>query len=179
MHLAAPLLFLLAQAASPAPSSPPSPPPPCVSPAYRQFDFWIGDWDVTNQQCPAGRTCPTSRNRISRILNGCAILEEYETPSGYAGRSLNFHDSNSQKWHQTWIDVGGAPLYLEGGLEGRSMVLFDIRKSRTNGIDWTQRITWTPLPEGRVRQHWEKSKDGGATWENVFDGLYTPRGNRP
>jgi hypothetical protein len=24
----------------------PTPPAPCAAPVYRQFDFWVGDWDV-------------------------------------------------------------------------------------------------------------------------------------
>ena len=44
---------------------------------------------------------------------------------------------------------------------------------------WTvaeiQRITWTPLDGGRVRQHWESTTDGGKTWVTAFDGLYTRR----
>jgi len=113
-----------------------------------------------------------------RILGGCAILEEYETVAGYAGKSLNFYDSNSQQWHQTWIDTGGTPLFLTGKFEGGSMVLVDERTSRVNGRTWTQRITWTPVPGGKVRQHWEKSSDGGLTRETVFDGLYAPRAPR-
>jgi hypothetical protein len=35
-----------------------------------------------------------------------------------------------------------------------------------------QRITWTPLGGGRVRQLWESSTDGGKTWSVAFDGLY-------
>ena len=35
------------------------------------------------------------------------------------------------------------------------------------------RITWTPNQDGTVRQHWENSRDEGATWQTVFDGLYT------
>jgi hypothetical protein len=31
------------------------------------------------------------------------------------------------------------------------------------------------LPDGRVRQHWETSKDGGATWTTAFDGYYRRR----
>jgi hypothetical protein len=34
------------------------------------------------------------------------------------------------------------------------------------------RITWTPQPDGRVRQFWETSSDGGQTWNAAFDGLY-------
>ena len=36
-----------------------------------------------------------------------------------------------------------------------------------------ERITWSVLPGGDVRQHWETSKDGGVKWTTAFDGLYT------
>ena len=162
---------------SPAPSGPPKAPPSpgaaCVPPAFHHFDFWVGEWDVTNQQPPAGRTPPASKSRISRILDGCAVLEEYETANGYAGKSLNFHDAKAGKWHQVWIDNGGTPLFLVGGLQGRSMVMQD-----DGGAPPVNRITWTPLDGGRVRQHWETSKDGGRTWTTSFDGLYSPRAVR-
>jgi hypothetical protein len=29
------------------------------------------------------------------------------------------------------------------------------------------------LDDGRVRQHWRASKDGGETWVTVFDGYYS------
>ena len=168
--LAPAVLLALVQAASPTPAPsgpPPSPGAACTPAEYRQFDFWIGEWDVVNQQPPAGRTPPVSKSRISRILNGCAVLEEYETPSGYAGKSFNFRDK-AGRWNQVWIDNGGQPLFLKGGMEGASMVLRD----ESTPIN---RITWSPAEGGKVRQHWETSKDGGKTWQTSFDGLYSPR----
>jgi hypothetical protein len=35
-----------------------------------------------------------------------------------------------------------------------------------------QRITWSQLPGGKVRQFWESSTDGGKTWTVAFDGTY-------
>ena len=35
------------------------------------------------------------------------------------------------------------------------------------------RTTWTPLEDGRVRQHWESTTDGGKSWSTVFDGYYS------
>jgi hypothetical protein len=32
---------------------------------------------------------------------------------------------------------------------------------------------WTPLPDGRVRQFFEQSNDGGETWVPWFEGFYT------
>jgi len=34
------------------------------------------------------------------------------------------------------------------------------------------RITWTPITDGTVRQHWQISDDQGKTWLTTFDGLY-------
>jgi len=139
---------------------------PCRTAEFRQFDFWLGDWDVTSAAAPG----TTSHNRITLVNDGCTLREEYTTPAGYAGTSLNFYDAPRQRWHQTWIDNQGGALFLEGGIEGDAMVM------RTTGDPANvQRITWTPLPGGEVRQHWESTADGGKTWTSVFDGRYTPR----
>ncbi len=139
---------------------------PCTAPEYRQFDFWLGEWDVESPAAPGS----ASRSRISGINGGCTLREEYTTATGYDGTSLNFYDAARRSWHQTWIDNQGGALYLEGGLQGRSMVL-----ATTGDANNLQRITWTPLDDGRVRQHWEASVDGGGSWTTVFDGFYTRR----
>ena len=45
-----------------------------------------------------------------------------------------------------------------------------------NGGLIKNRITWTPLADGRVRQSWMISRDSGATWQAGFDGFYRRRG---
>jgi hypothetical protein len=178
MPVLAPAAFLLALLQAPAPASPPAAPPSpgaaCTGADHRAFDFWIGEWEVTNQRPRPGQHPPPSQSRISRILSGCAVLEEYETPSGYAGKSLNFYDAGAKAWRQVWIDTGGEPLFLRGGRQGAAMVLAD----EGGAGKAMNRITWTPLDGGRVRQHWEVSKDGGKTFETAFDGLYSPRAPR-
>lgn len=137
---------------------------PCALPENRHFDFWLGEWDVVSPQYPG----VTSRSRITRINDGCTIREDYATPVGYAGTSLNFYDARRKRWHQTWIDNQGGALYLEGGFVGGAMVL-----SMEAGPQAAQRIRWTMLPDGRVRQHWEATSDGGQNWSTVYDGYYT------
>jgi hypothetical protein len=34
------------------------------------------------------------------------------------------------------------------------------------------RVTWTPRPDGTVRQLWETSTDRRRSWQTVFDGVY-------
>ena len=136
---------------------------PCSTPEFRQFDFWLGDWNVESAASPG----KVSRNRITLINGGCTIREEYTTRGGYEGTSLNFYDAARKVWHQTWIDNQGGALYLEGGLQGKAMVLATVTDPQE-----VQRITWTPLDDGRVRQHWETTGDGGKTWTTAFDGYY-------
>lgn len=137
----------------------------CEAEAHHQFDFWIGDWTVTT---PDGQYA--GKNSIKPILNGCALYESWTGSSGYRGDSINFYDSNKKQWHQTWIDYAGNSLYGDGGLVNGNMVLSGSGLDAT-GNKITNRITWTPNPDGSVRQHWESSPDG-ETWTTVFDGLY-------
>jgi hypothetical protein len=53
------------------------------------------------------------------------------------------------------------------------MVLAGERQTPNGKV--TDRIVWTPLEDGRVRQVWDMSSDGGRSWQLLFDGLYTRR----
>jgi hypothetical protein len=144
-------------------------PSACDAPEHRQFDFWIGRWKVTN---PKGDIVGTSR--IERTLNGCVLQEFWSGSKGGAGTSLNLWSAADRRWRQVWADDSGTLLELSGGLEARAMVLRGVHPTPgVPGGTTTERITWTPLEGGTVRQHWESSTDGGGTWTTQFDGLYT------
>ncbi len=137
----------------------------CDAGAHRQFDFWLGEWEV---RTPDGKLAGT--NRIEREYDGCVLHERYDTGRGYRGESLNVYDAPRKVWHQTWVDSSGTLLLLEGGLRDGRMVL----EGRTFDADaqvTRHRITWTPHPDGSVRQFWE-STDAKGQWTTAFDGLY-------
>lgn len=140
---------------------------PCTAPAHRQFDFWLGDWDVAT---PDGKAA--GHNRITLILGGCALREEWAGTSGNHGTSLNMFDAGARRWRQTWVDDGGTVLLLTGEFKGGKMVL-EGESPAAGGATVRQRITWTPLSRGRVRQLWDSSADGGKSWKIEFDGTYT------
>lgn len=141
-------------------------PKPCSTEQYRHFDFWVGQWQVKG---PKGKVVGSSK--ITSILGGCAISEAWTGGSGYQGVSYNFYDNKRNVWHQTWIGGAGGALYLDGGLEGKTMVLQGANKDK-DGNKILQKISWTPLEDGRVKQHWQTSKDDGKTWQNAFVGFY-------
>lgn len=137
----------------------------CNDPRSRQFDFWIGTWKVTNQQGWA-----VGRNRIEPILDSCVLQETWAGESGSAGTSLNFFDTARGKWRQFWVWREGTTLELEGGLVDGAMILEG--DSVEEGKPARNRITWTSVSDGSVRQLWELSPDGGKTWKTLFDGIY-------
>lgn len=143
------------------------PPPPCSDPAYRQFDFWIGEWIVTANDQVAGT------NSIRKVHNGCALEENWQGSGdgGISGSSFNIYDQANDRWHQTWVDGGGTLLLLDGGLVDGAMVMSGQRPSADGSGTTTHRITWTPNDDGTVRQLWEASRDG-ENWSVLFDGRY-------
>jgi hypothetical protein len=138
---------------------------PCEGAAHRQFDFWLGYWEV---RVADGKVAGS--NRITSEYDGCVIHEHYETGRGYRGGSLNSYDAGRGAWHQTWVDNQGTVLLLEGGLQDGNMVLAG-ETTDTDGQVTRQRITWTPNADGTVRQLWE-SIDAAGTTAVVFDGTY-------
>jgi hypothetical protein len=139
--------------------------PPATPVEARQFDFWIGEWEVT----AGGKAAGT--NIIAPILGGRALRETWRGAGGYNGTSTNIYDATTKTWKQFWVDNSGLVLLLEGGLSDGKMVLTGERLDR-EGSSVMDRITWTPNEDGTVRQVWETSTDGGENWEVGFDGLY-------
>ena len=158
-----PLLYLLVSSLSAQGS------PACEAAEHRQFDFWVGDWTVTTPQGDLAGT-----NRIERTLKGCVLVENWSGSKGGAGNSFNLWTAVDGRWHQVWVDDSGNMLALSGGFDGKRMVLTGAHPTPGRpALTTTERITWTPLEAGTVRQLWESSTDGGVTWTSQFDGLYT------
>jgi hypothetical protein len=141
---------------------------PCASPLHRQFDFWLGLWDVTD---PTGKFAGI--NRIELVDGGCALYESWSSGGGgYTGRSLNSVGGDG-RWHQTWVDSTGGRLDLAGALvDGKMILEGDSPATTPGGPPVKNRITWTPQADGSVRQVWEASSDGGKSYAIAFDGLY-------
>ena len=162
------LAAAIAASAAALPASAADAPKGCAAAEHRQFDFWIGEWDV---KLASGKVAGS--NRITSIHGGCALIEEWRGAGGYTGTSLSIYDGERRRWRQTWVDSGGSLLQLDGALSDGTMSLAgETVEGETRTL---QRVRWTPQADGRVRQHWESSEDGGKSWKTVFDGWYTKR----
>jgi hypothetical protein len=140
---------------------------PCkASPEFRQFDFWIGEWDV---KTPQGGLAGTSS--VQLILGQCIIFENWTSGAGSSGKSFNLYDVNDKKWHQTWVSDKGNFTHYIGGLKDDSMVI--VADTTAGGKKSLARMTLSKLPSGDVRQFGENSADDGKTWTAAFDLIYS------
>ena len=158
-------IFAQNQTGSSQSSSPASAKPCGAKPEYRQFDFWIGEWDVQAGGNHAGT------NSVQLILGDCVIFENWTGARGMTGKSFNIYNAATGKWQQTWVDSSGNALELYGEFKDGAMRLIG-EKPGPSGGKIINKLTFIPLEGGRVRQLWESSRDDGKTWNTVFDGLY-------
>jgi hypothetical protein len=147
--------------------------PACSSLEYRQFDFWVGNWDVYDYSTGAkGDFAGT--NDIKLLFNDCVLQENWVGNGGLNGSSYNIYSQLDKKWHQTWVDNRATLLVLAGEFKDGKMILEGQHPGRNPGVTVMERITWNLVDNdpNQVRQFWEFSRDGGTTWEVAFDGLY-------
>ena len=138
----------------------------CAKPAFRRFDFWVGDWVVRDT---TGKVI--GHNTITRDVGGCAVHEHWTSasPKGGAGESLTAFSPFDRRWHQLYVGGGGYILSMSGDFEGDRLVML---VDRGAGATTIERWSWTPLDASRVRQTSAVSTDGGKTWKTQFDGVY-------
>jgi hypothetical protein len=165
------ILALLAATFAPLPlaGQQPAPPPGCTAPEYRHFDFWVGRWNVTG---PQGQLQGT--NDITLEEGGCVIHEHWTGAKGGTGQSFNFYDRARGHWRQVWIDNRGNVLDLAGSFTDGRMA-YTGASAGAAGQEVRHKLTFFDNSDGTVRQLWESSRDKGATWSVVFDGLYRKR----
>jgi hypothetical protein len=156
-----------APAATPAPSAPATPKPaPCTAPEFHQFDFWVGEWDLSwsaQGNVPAG----TATNRIEKILDGCVIQETFTTTGApsFNGRSVSTYVVQEKKWKQTWVDNQGIYLDLTGEFKDGEMRLTR-HGLGVDGKPRLSRMTFTNIKPDSFDWNWEISTDDGKTWKN-------------
>jgi hypothetical protein len=144
---------------------------PCMyEPRYKDFDFWLGTWDVRPNGQPSA---PPSRNVITKILDGCVVLESYSAATPI-GQSYNIYDRTRGKWIQKWVDNSGGLHEYAGELRDGNMVYEgDTPAPRPSTNRIRVRLTFFNRPDGSVRQFSERTTDNGATWQVNYDLIYT------
>ncbi len=138
--------------------------------AYQTLNFWVGNWDVYDS---SGNLVGT--NKIEKILNDCAIVENWKSEGG-EGKSLFYFNSSTKEWKQVWVtdkatNLGGQKeKKLVNKLEDGTLVFQGEYLYKNFHI--LDRTFLTPLKDGRVKQVIEWSKDNGENWKKNFEAFY-------
>lgn len=145
---------------------------PCNNaPGYRVMDFWVGTWEVQSTGTAAG-TPGGATNVIEKILNGCALLENWAPPAAFGhGKGLHMFNATSGNWQQNWVTATGAVVNFVGEFKDGKMH-YTTEGTMPNGTKFTRVTHIYPINKDTVRQHGEASTDGGKTWTPTFDLTY-------
>lgn len=156
-------------------SSSPSAPRP--APEARQFDFWLGEWDLSwpgeQSGLPVGQT-GSGTNTITAILDRVVIHESFvdSSPNGLRGMSVSVYNSRVGTWQQTWVDNQGGYLEFTGQFKDGKMVL-SRHATTKDGKEILQRMVWHNLTTDQFDWNWEASEDSGKTWKVNWQIHYT------
>jgi hypothetical protein len=139
----------------------------CDSPESKQLDFWIGDWEATFAG-PDGKPVK-GRNRVTKILDGCVVLEEFDGRPGtpLKGHSVSTFDRATQRWKQTWVDNTASYLDFVGDRDAGDMVF--AREVERQGKKIRMRMVFRDVQKDSFRWLWQRSDDEGRTWSTQWE----------
>lgn len=135
----------------------------CDAPEARQFDFWLGEWDLCWGEDGKGK------NVITKEYGGCVIQEKFDgRPTlDMLGMSVSTYDVKRGVWQQTWVDNYGNYFDLEGGFENGEMAL--VCEKEVEGKAARLRMVFYHIEADALDWRWERSFDDGATWEKRWE----------
>ena len=143
---------------------------PCATtPENRQFDFWLGEWNVETTQGGV----PAGQSKIELILGDCVVQENWQSDGNpYSGKSYNMYNAARKRWEQYWVDNSGGNIFFYGGLNDGVMDYWTDEIPQPGGPNLKRHLQFIKLTPDKVRQFSQGSTDGGKTWKPEYDFTY-------
>jgi hypothetical protein len=131
-----------------------------------ELDFWLGSWHARWEE-------GEGTNSITREFDGRVVFERFEgRPSmELTGFSVSVFDAEADLWRQTWVDDNGNYFALTGGSVGDTFVLQ--MSTVRGGVPIELRMVFCEIAADSFRWLWERSQDGGVTWDPAWEIAYT------
>jgi hypothetical protein len=153
----------------------------CNTPEARQFDFWVGEWDIDQKilQKDGSWLETKAHTSVSPILNGCALEEHWsgevkffwlgmEEIKPMNGFSIRYYNPEKKKWYIHWIDNfnlafgdGASGNFKDGKGE------FLSETDTTNGKR-ISKITFSDITDNSVYWDLAISNDNGNSWTVIW-----------
>ena len=147
-------------------------PTPCADVGHDQFEFWVGEWELSwpaEQMGGAPGERGTGRNKIARVLNGCVIEENFSVEDGsFRGHSVSVFDASAGMWRQTWVDSSAGYIVLTGRFQDGRMILSTEPRERDGQVA-VNRMVFRDITGDSLRWDWQGSRDRGETWTDLWN----------
>ena len=152
-----------------------------VAEKQREFDFWIGEWDVNLRVRQPDFTWKDSHKSVARIytiLDGKAILELWsEKEGGINGYSLRYYNPKKGAW-DLWLNWASNNQSATNGMEcffrHKRAECYSKRKIN-EASSLVSRYTFSDAQPNSVRWDDAYSRDNGKTWSNNWIMEFTRR----
>lgn len=148
---------------------------PSESGSPDDFDFFIGDWDVSHRRLKSRLTGCTEwedfagRSVAQKILGGAGNIDDnlLYLPSGpYRAATIRAFDAQQGTWSIWWLDSrnpGAIDVPVVGRFEGGVGTF--LANEVIGGQPVVVRFIWTKSDQDQPRWEQAFSPDGGQTWE--------------
>lgn len=139
---------------------------PCGAPNFHAFDYTIGSWVGRNHKGDI-----RGKLQVQSVLRGCSIRMHWIGRT-FEGTSNNTYDASRGVWQKAWFDDTGGVELSVGRLRLNDLVYVgeEFAAGHRTGF---HRESWLRMPDGRIHQRYELSKDG-KNWTTAFDTYYSP-----
>ena len=140
---------------------------------------WISGWATGISRGPGivPLVPGMAQTASGAILDGCIVEENFSGGEAMhlRGRSVSVFDARAGRWKQTWVDNEGGYLDFIGEFKDGQMVL--AREAvRPDGSKVQQRMVFKNIGRNEFDWSWERSLDGGKTWEVLWPIHYKRKG---
>lgn len=142
-------------------------PPACATPEDRQFDFWVGEWDVMG----TGHRALVAESTITLADEDCIVMENWRPFSSGHAHSISVYDHANRHWRQYYAGAGIAPTEYTGVLDAAGVLRFDI-----DGSSPRKRMNYQRIDANTVRQWGEQYDEATHAWTTTWDLTYRRRG---
>ncbi|MCE7996149.1 MAG: hypothetical protein HEP71_29485 [Roseivirga sp.] len=150
-------------------------------PKDREFDFWIGEWNVNlriQQPDKQWKDGIKSKAKIYAVNDGRAILELWndQRPDGIKGFSLRYYDFEKKKW-VLWLN------WPSKNRSGLSSLQGEFRHGRGEFFggkgDTLTRYSFSDISPYYLRWDDAFTRDGGKTWTHNWIMEFTRTAEAP
>jgi hypothetical protein len=139
----------------------------CAGGEHRQFDFWLGNWAVSNNGASVGKS------KVDLALDQCLIVENWEGARNHSGENIVGYSPEDRRWYGMFADNEGRIHVFTEGKVAAGVAEFQGTSRGPNGEAVLNRMKIARSGADKVEETWEKSSDNGANWNVVYRGEYS------